>query len=86
MKDLGLWEFIEAYLKQGQKVALLVVVHSFGSSPGRPGFKMAVAENGTLFGSIGGGLMEINLVETAKEFLASPDKEAIEKFKARTKA
>ena len=44
---------------------LLVVAQSKGSSPGRTGFKMAVAED-DLIGSIGGGLMEVRLVEQAR--------------------
>jgi xanthine dehydrogenase accessory factor len=80
MKELALLQFIETQLQQNQKVVLMVVVESSGSSPGRQGFKMAVAETGTLFGSIGGGVMEVNLVETAKEFLILTDEEALKKY------
>lgn len=45
---------------------LLVVAGSSGSSPGRAGYKMAVAADGGLCGSIGGGVMEVRLVEQAK--------------------
>ncbi len=45
---------------------LLVVADSHGSSPGRAGYKMAIAANGELAGSIGGGVMEVQLVEQAK--------------------
>jgi len=48
-------------------VALLYVLSSEGSSPGRQGFKMMVSQSGLLKGSIGGGLMEFNLVELAKK-------------------
>lgn len=68
-KDLELWQFIAKCLKNGEKVMLLVVVESVGSSPGRQGFKMAVGTEGSLFGSIGGGIMEIKLVELAKSHL-----------------
>ena len=44
---------------------LLVVAESSGSSPGRQGFKMAIAED-EIAGSIGGGIMEVRLVEQAK--------------------
>jgi len=47
-------------------VTLLVVAESSGSSPGRAGYKMAVAADGELCGSIGGGVMEVTLVELAK--------------------
>jgi xanthine dehydrogenase accessory factor len=66
MKELELLRFIETHLQQNQRVVLMVVVESKGSSPGRQGFKMVVSEDGMLFGSIGGGVMEVSLVELAK--------------------
>lgn len=50
----------------GQRVVLLYVLESKGSSPGRRGFKMAVASDGEFCGTIGGGIMEHKLVEMAK--------------------
>jgi xanthine dehydrogenase accessory factor len=66
MKDLELWLFAVKHLRLKRNITLLVVAESSGSSPGRQGFKMVVAEDGTLFGSIGGGVMEIQLVQTSK--------------------
>ncbi len=51
---------------------LLVVAASSGSSPGRAGYKMAVAANGDLCGSIGGGVMEVNLVDQSRALLSEP--------------
>lgn len=51
---------------------LLVVAESSGSSPGRAGYKMAVAANGELCGSIGGGIMEVKLVEESRHALSEP--------------
>lgn len=65
-KELELWCFIADKLRNGQHVTLLIVVHSRGSSPGRAGYKMAVATDGELCGSVGGGRMEVDLVERAK--------------------
>lgn len=64
-KELELWKFVAGSLERNESVMLLVVAESFGSSPGRQGFKMAVAAD-DLSGSIGGGVMEVNLVEQAK--------------------
>ena len=64
-KELELWQFAAEKLKQNQTVMLLIVAENSGSSPGRQGFKMIVAEDG-LAGSIGGGVMEVRLVELAK--------------------
>lgn len=51
-------------------VMLLIVAESSGSSPGRQGYKMAIGSDGELMGSIGGGVMEVNLVEQSKKILA----------------
>ena len=70
--ELELWQFIASHLKDGEAVMLLVVAASSGSSPGRAGYKMAVAADGDLCGSIGGGVMEVNLVELSRAFLSEP--------------
>jgi xanthine dehydrogenase accessory factor len=72
-KELELWQFIATRLKKNEKVVLLVVLESIGSSPGRQGFKMVVDTEGYLCGSIGGGIMEIKLVELAKDRLVNFD-------------
>ena len=64
-KELEIWQFVAERLQRNESVMLLVVAESSGSSPGRRGFKMAVAED-EICGSIGGGVMEVKLVETAK--------------------
>lgn len=60
------WDFVASRLTNDQKLILLIVAESTGSSPGRSGYKMAVAANGELCGSIGGGVMEVELVNAAK--------------------
>jgi xanthine dehydrogenase accessory factor len=75
-KELEIWQFAAERLKRKESAMLLVVAESEGSSPGRQGFKMAVAEN-DLIGSIGGGIMEIKLVELAKEKLKSAQDETL---------
>ena len=69
-KELELWQFIADRLQAGQRVVLLVVAASYGSSPGRPGYKMAIAASGELIGSIGGGVMEVDLVEYCRSILS----------------
>jgi len=64
-KEMEIWQFAAERLKRNETVMLLVVAESSGSSPGRQGFKMIVAEN-EICGSIGGGVMEVSLVELAK--------------------
>jgi xanthine dehydrogenase accessory factor len=66
---MNIWKFIENKLQHDQKIMLLFVVESIGSSPGRQGFKMAVASDDSFSGTIGGGIMEFKLVEKAKSLL-----------------
>jgi xanthine dehydrogenase accessory factor len=70
-KELELWRFVAERLENFQSVMLLVVAESSGSSPGRQGYKMAIGADGDLFGSIGGGVMEVNLVEQSRQLLGT---------------
>lgn len=67
---MKIWQNILTKLQENQKVYLLTVIENSGSSPGRKGFKMLVAEDGFIFGSVGGGIMEFSLVEEVKTLLS----------------
>jgi xanthine dehydrogenase accessory factor len=71
-KERELWQFVLDRIGYGQRVILLLVAESSGSSPGRAGYKMAIAADGQLCGSIGGGVMEVNLVEKSRAMLSEP--------------
>lgn len=71
---LPVWDFIYDKLNAAETVMLLCVVESKGSSPGRRGFKMAIASDGTIAGTIGGGIMEYKFVEKAKRLLLQSEK------------
>ena len=62
-KELQLWAFIRERIERRESVMLLVVAESSGSSPGRAGYKMVVAEGGELIGSIGGGWLSSTLMK-----------------------
>ena len=64
------WQFISTQMQQDTRVALLYVLESKGSSPGRQGFTMAVTAR-QMMGSLGGGIMEHKLVDMAKDKLAA---------------
>lgn len=74
MKDLKLWSFILDNIKKNKKVILTTVLESKGSSPGKAGFKIAVAEDRTHVGTIGGGEMEFNLLNECNKLLDSKKK------------
>ena len=46
------WQFIQTKLKQKCTVYLMTVIQHKGSSPGRQGFKMVVADDNEIYGSI----------------------------------
>ncbi len=68
-KKMKLWKAIHNQLSLKQSVLLLIVLENKGSSPGKQGFKMMVGADDTLEGSIGGGIMEYNMVEHARALL-----------------
>ncbi len=74
---MDFWKIILSKLETGINIYLLSVIKNTASSPGRQGFKMLVASDGFLSGSIGGGQMEFNLVEQAKKLLQSNKMEVI---------
>lgn len=63
----GFWYTALNKVELKVECVLLIVVDSDGSSPGRAGFKMLVSADGSLVGSIGGGRLEHDLVEEARE-------------------
>ncbi len=67
------WQQVLSRVQQGDRCAVLCVVESIGSSPGRRGFKMCVVQGGGMFGSIGGGSMEHKLVELARTLFERND-------------
>jgi xanthine dehydrogenase accessory factor len=78
-KQLRVWELISSSLQQKTPIALLYVLESSGSSPGRQGFFMAVNAHDKMEGSIGGGIMEYRFVEMAKKQIARENNTLINK-------
>lgn len=74
---MDIWRFVQHELASGHRVMLMVVSENSGSTPGRPGFKMAVSESGGLSGSIGGGNMEYNMVNLSRDLLFKNEAEPL---------
>ncbi|WP_309614738.1 XdhC family protein [Flavobacterium sp.] len=72
-------------LQSEKRLVLMIVIANEGSSPGRKGFKMAVAKNG-MFGTIGGGIMEHKLVEYAQSLINKPSFEPFIKHQIHDKS
>ncbi len=56
-----------AEIEEGaQKAALCLVTHTRGSTPGKAGAKMIVWDNGHIYGTIGGGSLEKQVISDAQ--------------------
>lgn len=56
--------------QSGQKAVLAVIIARHGSIPREVGAKMLISQDGTLTGSVGGGIMEHRTILAAQEMLA----------------
>ena len=67
---MDVFDFIEEKKRQGQSLVLATVVRTKGSSPAKPGKKMAIAEDLSRSGTVGGGALEAKVLEEATAVLA----------------
>jgi len=65
MEEGAFFEELATAVRERRRVALAVVVEVAGSVPQRPGAKMLVYEDGTILGTVGGGKMELGVIEQA---------------------
>ncbi len=64
-----IWQWMQTHLAENRKLILMMVIDSQGSSPGKTGAKLAIAEDGSRFGTIGGGAVEHKLINKAVSLL-----------------
>ena len=53
-------------LDSGESLVLITVISAGAGTPGKPGFKMIVAQSGALHGTVGGGALEARVIEDAR--------------------
>ncbi len=63
MKNFNFWKQVKEKIDQNIKIIICVVVSHTGSSPGKTGFKLSVDQQGKSYGTVGGGIMELNLLQ-----------------------
>lgn len=80
MNESVIWNFILKSICSDKKAVLLVVAESSNSSPGRQGFKMVVNEDGEQLGTIGGGIMEKDMIEYTLDLLFVNETRLIKKL------
>ncbi len=61
---------IKEIVNTGKKAALCILVDTKGSTPGKTGAKMIVFEDGRQEGTVGGGSLEMAVIENAKKVIA----------------
>jgi xanthine dehydrogenase accessory factor len=69
MKEIA--DEVERWRAQGEKVAVATVVATRMSAPRPVGAKFAVSERGAICGSVSGGCVESDVVEQARDVLAT---------------
>lgn len=67
--EYTLLERLSTEIKANRKAALVTLVEEQGSSPGKQGFMMAVFEDGSTMGTIGGGNFENTTRKYALEYM-----------------
>ncbi len=66
---MDIYDEIQNLKKEGKAGALITVIETKGSTPREEGAKMIVVEDGTIRGTIGGGCVEGQVWEEAKEII-----------------
>ncbi|MEW6426014.1 MAG: XdhC family protein, partial [Bacillota bacterium] len=70
-QDLDLFQALVACVRQGTPAALATVIAARGSSPRKAGAKMLIFPDGSICGTIGGGLVEEEVRRAGLDLLAA---------------
>ncbi|MDQ8187759.1 XdhC family protein [Pelagicoccus sp. SDUM812002] len=70
---IGFWTAAEVELQARRRVFMAFVATSSKGSPGTPKARMLLREDGSQLGTIGGGIMELNLLQNATKALRQKD-------------
>jgi xanthine dehydrogenase accessory factor len=74
---LEIYEEIARILQKGERGALATVISVEGSTPRKTGAKMLVRDDGTFIGTIGGGMLEKQVLEQAVEVISTMESRII---------
>jgi xanthine dehydrogenase accessory factor len=64
-----IFEEVVRLRREGIPAALATIVSTVGSTPGRESMRLLVLEDGTFLGTVGGGCLEAEVYETAREVI-----------------
>ena len=78
MNDLEIYKKAAQVLRTGENIALITVISTTGSTPGKVGYKMLVwGKNRETLGTIGGGLVEAEIIDSARNMLSTPENRVV---------
>lgn len=80
--DLSVFETLSAWQTSGQRLWLVTVVKTYGSSPRPPGALLALREDGQMVGSVSGGCIEDDLQSRVQQGMLSSQKAVITEYGA----
>lgn len=63
---MDIYEAVEDYLSRGRRGTLATIVKKMGAAPREEGAKMFIGDDGTFFGTVGGGCVEAEVWQEAK--------------------
>ncbi len=70
MSEIEIYKKAVLLLEKGENIALITVISTTGSTPGKVGYKMLVwGKKGETIGTVGGGLVEAEIIEAARNIL-----------------
>lgn len=72
MDNPEIFQHAVSILEAGRAIALVTVAGTTGSTPGKCGYKMLVGAEGRIAGTVGGGLLESEMVREAQGLLGQP--------------
>ncbi len=66
-----IYQKIAELFKEGRICVLATIITQAGSSPRGPGSKMVIMEDGSIIGSVGGGMLEGRVIEEGKKIFST---------------
>ncbi len=80
MREKEFWNFASDAIDDGEKIVLLKVADATNSSPGRQGFQMLLKADGVSMGTIGGGIMEKEMIDYSLSLLAGTESKLVKRL------
>jgi xanthine dehydrogenase accessory factor len=78
MDDFEIFQKAASILRAGENIALVTVISTTGSTPGKVGYKMIVtARSGETHGTVGGGMVESEMIKAARSMLPAVDSRVV---------